>query len=132
MAKNDKAGKPGDPFDGLAPEQIAGLKAYFDSMMADERKAMNAMLEEAANPVPASVAEAAGLDPVQPSVDNLMSSIQAMYDSSSAFIAQIERHGRDAAQSADHQSHTDFSRLATVFGEFRNGLATILPAKSQG
>lgn len=130
MAKTDKPNKPADVFDGLSPEQIAAIKLHFDSLIAGERQAMEAMIDEAAKP--ATVAEAAGLDPVAPTPDNLMSAIASMYDSASEFIAVIERHARAAAQSADQSSHTDFSRLATVFGEFRNGLATILPAKPQG
>lgn len=127
MAKADKnaAANPADPFAGLSAEQVAAVKAYLESMLAGERKAMDSMIAEA-TARPASVAEAAGLDPVAPSTDNLMASIQAMYDSSSQFIAEIERYGRTAAQDGDQQNHTDFSRLATVFGEFRNGLATIL------
>jgi len=38
----------------------------------------------------------------------------------------LEAYARTAAQYRNHAGHMEFARLATVFAEFRNGLATIL------
>lgn len=127
MAKPSQS--PDDPFRGLSSSQVDTIKSYFDNMMADERKAMDAVLSDATKPAePASVAAAAGLDVAEPSASNLMVAISAMYSSASEFIAECERQARSASQAANQKSHTDFSRLATIFGEFRNGLATVLPS----
>jgi hypothetical protein len=37
--------------------------------------------------------------------------------------AAIEAYAGTAAQDGNHAFNTEFSRLAIVFGEFRNGLA---------
>jgi hypothetical protein len=48
-----------------------------------------------------------------------------MYDRAGQLTAAIELEARMAAQGLDHAQNSAFSRHSTVFGEFRNGLATI-------
>ena len=43
-------------------------------------------------------------------------------------IAELEANARLSAQGQDHSEHAMYSRLASVFGEFRAGLATVLNA----
>lgn len=119
---------PNDPFAGMSAEQVTTIKSYFDKLLADEKQALETMLS--ADSAPVTVAAAAGLDTPSPTPDTLMSACAAMYASASEFIAAIEAQARAAAQSGDQGRHTDFSRLATVFGEFRNGLATIVPVSA--
>jgi hypothetical protein len=121
---------PADPFSGLTAEKAAEIKAYLEK----ELQGMEALLNEASknDGEPVTVADAAGLPADAATVSNpdaLMASVAAMHESTSKFIVAIESHARSAAQAADHAAHTDFSRLATVFGEFRNGLAGIIATK---
>lgn len=58
----------------------------------------------------------------------LLSVVKSMYDDVPGIIAALEGEARASAQDRDHARHSLFARVAMVFGEFRNGLATILNA----
>jgi hypothetical protein len=47
-----------------------------------------------------------------------------MFDDLPGMIAELDAPARSSAHDRDHSEHVLYSRLATVFGEFRNGLAT--------
>jgi hypothetical protein len=51
-----------------------------------------------------------------------------MYDVAGQVIVSLEVYARTAAQDRRHAGHREFSRLATVFAEFRARLATVLNA----
>ena len=48
-----------------------------------------------------------------------------MFDDLPGMIAELDASARSSAHDRDHSEHVLYSRLATVFGEFRNGLATV-------
>jgi len=48
-----------------------------------------------------------------------------MFDDRPGMIAELDAQVRSSAPDRDHSEHVLNSRLATVFGEFRNGLATV-------
>jgi hypothetical protein len=58
----------------------------------------------------------------------LLADVRDMYDVAGQLIVGLEEYARTAAQDRHHAGHTEFSRLATVFAEFRAGLATVLNA----
>jgi hypothetical protein len=73
------------------------------------------------------------VEPTEPSVfaderTTLLADVRDMYDVAGQIIVGLEAYARTAAQDRRHGGHTEFSRLATVFGEFRAGLATVLNA----
>ena len=51
-----------------------------------------------------------------------------MADDLPGMIAELEYNARSSAQNQDHSEHAFYSRLASVFAEFRNGLTTALNA----
>jgi len=55
----------------------------------------------------------------------LLSVVRSMYDDVPDIIAALEAEARTSAQDLDHVAHSVFSRVATVFGEFRAGLASV-------
>jgi hypothetical protein len=122
-----------DPFAGLKPHQVAGLKAHIEEIVAKEKATLEALLEEATAAINAGTDVATASDtasvtapPAEADANTLMTAVTAMHTSVSAFIVSIEAHARAAAQSADHGAHTEFSRLSQVFGEFRNALGSLL------
>jgi hypothetical protein len=52
-----------------------------------------------------------------------LAAIKEMLDDLPGMITELEDEARGSAQAQDYAAHSQFSRLATVFGEFRNGLA---------
>jgi len=52
--------------------------------------------------------------------------IKDMLDNLPGMIEELEAQARLSAQDQDQSDHSFYSRLATVFGEFRNGLTTAL------
>jgi hypothetical protein len=58
----------------------------------------------------------------------LLSVAKSMYEDLPGIIASLEAEVRASAQDMDHARHALYSRLATVFGEFRAGLASVLNA----
>ena len=58
----------------------------------------------------------------------LLADVRDLYDVAGQIIVGLEAYARKAAQDRRHDGHTEFSRLATVFAEFRAGLATVLNA----
>jgi hypothetical protein len=58
----------------------------------------------------------------------LLAVIKDMLDDLPGMIAELEYNARSSAQDRDHSEHAFYARLASVFGEFRNGLTTALNA----
>jgi hypothetical protein len=58
----------------------------------------------------------------------LVADVRDMYDVAGQIIVGLEAYARTAAQDRRHAEHSEFSRLASVLGEFRAGLATVLNA----
>jgi len=58
----------------------------------------------------------------------LLAVIKDMADDLPGMIAELEYNARSSAQNQDHSEHAFYSRLASVFAEFRNGLTTALNA----
>jgi hypothetical protein len=56
----------------------------------------------------------------------LLAVIKDMLDDLPGMIAELEAQARLSAQDQDHSEHSFYSRLASVFAEFRNGLTTAL------
>jgi hypothetical protein len=56
----------------------------------------------------------------------LLTVIKDMAEDLPGMIAELETQARLSKQSADHSEHAMYARLASVFGEFRAGLATVL------
>jgi hypothetical protein len=81
-----------------------------------------------AAPVNTPDAPAAVAPSAEPSVEAqdrtaLLSVVKSKYGAVPDNTAVLEAEARASARDLDHAPHTVFSRLATVFGEFRNGLA---------
>jgi hypothetical protein len=69
----------------------------------------------------------------EPSVETqdravLLSVVRSVYEDAPGIVEELEAEARSSAQDQDHSQHAMYSRLATVFGEFRAGLATVLNA----
>jgi hypothetical protein len=58
----------------------------------------------------------------------LLAVIKDMAKDLPPMIAELEANARLSAQGQDHSEHAMYSRLASVFSEFRAGLATVLTA----
>jgi hypothetical protein len=58
----------------------------------------------------------------------LLAVIKDMAEDLPPMIAELEANARLSAQDQDHSEHALYSRLANVFSEFNNGLATVLNA----
>jgi hypothetical protein len=58
----------------------------------------------------------------------LLGVIKDMADDLPGMIAELEYNARSSAQGQDNSEHAFYSRLASVFAEFRNGLTTALNA----
>jgi hypothetical protein len=58
----------------------------------------------------------------------LLAVVKSMSEDLPGIVADLEAEARSSAQDQDHSQHTMYSRLATVFGEFRAGLASVLNA----
>jgi hypothetical protein len=58
----------------------------------------------------------------------LLAVVKSMSEDLPGIIAELEAEARSSARDQDHSQHTMYSRLATVFGEFRAGLASVLNA----
>jgi hypothetical protein len=58
----------------------------------------------------------------------LLAVAKSMYDDLPGIIASLEAEARSSAQDQDHSQHALYCRLATVFGEFRTGLESVLNA----
>jgi hypothetical protein len=58
----------------------------------------------------------------------LLADVRDLYDVAGQLIVDLEAYARTGAQDRRHAGHTEFSRLATVFAEFRARLATVLNA----
>jgi hypothetical protein len=88
----------------------------------------------AAEPKPAAVVEQTAVADHAVADDKVLDSaallavIGDMADDLPGMIAELEYNARSSAQDQDHSQHSFYSRLATVFGEFRAGLATVLNA----
>jgi hypothetical protein len=88
----------------------------------------------AAEPKPAPVAETAAVVDHAVADDTvldraaLLAVIRDMADDLPGMIAELEYNARSSAQNQDHSEHALYSRLASVFAEFRNGLTTALNA----
>jgi hypothetical protein len=88
----------------------------------------------AAEPKPAAVVEPAAVADHAVADDTvldraaLLAVIKDMADDLPGMIAELEYNARLSSQGQDHSQHSFYSRLASVFAEFRNGLATALNA----
>jgi hypothetical protein len=58
----------------------------------------------------------------------LLAVIKDMLDDLPGMIAELEYNARSSAQDQDHSEHAFYSRIASVFAEFRNELTTALNA----
>jgi hypothetical protein len=101
--------------DSSAGESAAAVSSNTDAVAAAAPK-------PAAAAEPAAVADDTVLDKAA-----LLAVIKDMAEDLPPMIAELEANARLSANAADHSEHTLYSRLATVFGEFRAGLATVLP-----
>jgi hypothetical protein len=77
----------------------------------------------AAEPKPAAVVDHAVADDKVLDSAALLAVIRDMADDLPGMIAELEDNARSSAQDQDYSQHSFYSRLAIVFGEFRNGLA---------
>jgi hypothetical protein len=87
----------------------------------------------AAEPANAPEAPAAATDASAPSVRQedraaLLAVCRYMLDDVPGIVAELEAEARSSAQDQDHSQHALYCRLATVFGEFRTGLESVLNA----
>jgi hypothetical protein len=80
-------------------------------------------------PKPAAVAEPAAVaDDTVLDRAALLAVIKDMAEDLPPMIAELEAQARLSAQGQDHSEHAMYARLASVFSEFRAGLATVLNA----
>ena len=116
MAKQSKTARA----DSSAGASAAAVSSNTDAVAAAAPKP--AVVAE-----PATVAGHAVADDTVLDKATLLAVIKDMAEDLPPMIAELEANARLSANAADHSEHTLYSRLATVFGEFRAGLATVLP-----
>ena len=107
--------------DSSAGASAAAVSSNTDAVAAPASKP--AAVAEPATVVDHAVADDTVLDRAA-----LLAVIKDMAEDLPGMIAELETQARLSAQSADHSEHAMYARLATVFGEFRSGLATVLNA----
>jgi hypothetical protein len=84
----------------------------------------------AAEPKPAAAVEPAAVADHAVADDTVLdrAALLAGADDLPGMIAELEYNARLSSQGQDHSQHSFYLRLASVFAEFRNGLATALNA----
>jgi hypothetical protein len=102
--------------------------ACVDSSAGCGAASVSNVTDAGAAPLNAPGAPAAVAPSAEPSVEAedcaaLLSVVKSMYGAVPDNTAVLEAEARASARNLDHAQHTVFSRLATVFVEFRNGLA---------
>jgi hypothetical protein len=107
--------------DSSAGAGAAGVSSNTDAVAAAEPKPV--AVAEPAAAVDHAVADDTVLDRAA-----LLAVIKDMAEDLPGMIAELETQARLSAQSADHSEHAMYARLATVFGEFRTGLESVLNA----
>jgi hypothetical protein len=105
--------------DSSAGESAAAVSSNTDAVAAAAPatpKAPDAVVEHA-------VADDTVLDRAA-----LLAVIKDMAEDLPGMIVELETQARLSAQGQDHSEHAMYARLASVFSEFRAGLATVLNA----
>jgi hypothetical protein len=77
---------------------------------------------------PAAAADASAPSVRQEDRAALLAVCRYMLEDVPGIVAELEAEARSSAQDQDHSQHALYCRLATVFGEFRTGLESVLNA----
>jgi hypothetical protein len=108
-------------------DSSAGKSAAEASSNADAVAAAEPATPKAPE-APAAVADASEPSVKQEDRAALLAVCRYMLEDVPGIVAELEAEARSSAQDQDHSQHALYCRLATVFGEFRTGLATVLNA----